>query len=172
MEKELLTLTEHLSSLPVCSGVHVALSLVFCVVFCRLLFVLFLLAIVLSVLLITSLVSSNSSCKFQISQHNDYHSKWLLLIWSPVYHPPSSLCLILTGFIIVLDISIRKDIQKTYQLVNKWDSSLMFRHSTLFTFRVSEWLLFSIKWAILVAIYNGENTLHSGEMIMMSAALY
>jgi len=43
VEQELLTL-------PVFSGVRVALSLVFCVVFCISLFVLFLLAIVLSVL--------------------------------------------------------------------------------------------------------------------------
>jgi hypothetical protein len=101
VEQEQQTLPEHLSLSPVFSGVHNAPSLVFCVLFCRL-FVLFLLAIVLSVLLITPLVPSNSSCKLQISQHNDYHSMWTLLLmdyWSPVYHLPSSLCLALTGFI-------------------------------------------------------------------------
>ena len=49
MEQELPILSEYLSSLPVLSGVRVALSLVFCVVFCTELFVF--LAIVLSVLL-------------------------------------------------------------------------------------------------------------------------
>ena len=51
MEQELLTPLKNLSSPPVYYGVHVALSLVFCIVFCRSLFVLFLLAIVLSALL-------------------------------------------------------------------------------------------------------------------------
>ena len=49
VEQELLTLPEHLSSAPVCNGVHVSRSLVLCIIFCRSLFVL--LAIVLSVLL-------------------------------------------------------------------------------------------------------------------------
>ena len=40
VEQELLTLPDHLSSPPVCSGVRVARSVVFCVVFCRSLFVL------------------------------------------------------------------------------------------------------------------------------------
>ena len=54
VEQELLTLSEHMSSSSIFSGVRVAQSLVFCVVFCRSLFcsfVIFLLAIVLSVLL-------------------------------------------------------------------------------------------------------------------------
>jgi hypothetical protein len=42
MEHELLTPLGNLSSPPVYNGVHVALSLVFCIVFCRSLFVLFL----------------------------------------------------------------------------------------------------------------------------------
>jgi hypothetical protein len=61
VERELLTLPEHLNSPLVFSGVRVARSFVFCVMFCRSLFVLYLLAIVLSVnlqLLITTLVSS------------------------------------------------------------------------------------------------------------------
>jgi hypothetical protein len=41
---------EHLSSLPVFSGVRVGRFLVFCVMFCKLLFILFHLATVLSVL--------------------------------------------------------------------------------------------------------------------------
>jgi hypothetical protein len=66
VEQELLTMTEHLSSPSVFSGVRVTRSLVLCVVFCRSLFVVFLLAIVLSVLLrstdsVYPLVSSNSS---------------------------------------------------------------------------------------------------------------
>ena len=52
MEQELPILSEYLSSLPVLSGVRVALSLVFCVVFCTELFVF--LAIVLSVLRFTA----------------------------------------------------------------------------------------------------------------------
>jgi hypothetical protein len=40
VEQELLTLMKHMSSPPVCSGVRVDWSLVFCVVFCRSLFVL------------------------------------------------------------------------------------------------------------------------------------
>ena len=44
------TLSEHLSSLSVFSGVRVARSLVFCVVFCRSLFVTFRLVFVLYVL--------------------------------------------------------------------------------------------------------------------------
>jgi hypothetical protein len=52
VKQELLTLPEHLNSPLVFSGVHVALSLVFCVIFCRpCLFVL--LAIMLSVLRFT-----------------------------------------------------------------------------------------------------------------------
>jgi hypothetical protein len=39
-EQELKTLPEHLHSLPVIRGIHVAQSLVFCVMFCRLLFIL------------------------------------------------------------------------------------------------------------------------------------
>ena len=59
-EREMLTLPEHLNSLPVFSGVRVGRSLVliFCVVCCRSLSIRFLLAIVLSVrLLIIPLVS-------------------------------------------------------------------------------------------------------------------
>ena len=54
VEQELLTFSEHLSSPPVFSGVHVTRSLVLYVMFCRSLFVLlsfFLLVIVLSVFL-------------------------------------------------------------------------------------------------------------------------
>ena len=40
LEQELLTLTGHLSSLPVFSGVRVAQSLIFCVVYCGSIFVL------------------------------------------------------------------------------------------------------------------------------------
>ena len=40
VEQELITLPEHLRSLPVIGGVRVARSLIFCVVFCRSLFVL------------------------------------------------------------------------------------------------------------------------------------
>ena len=54
VEEELIFLLEHLSSLPVFSGVRVARSLVFCVMFCWSLFVFFRLAIVLSVLLFTA----------------------------------------------------------------------------------------------------------------------
>ena len=81
VEQELLTFSEHLSSPPVFSGVHVTRSLVLYVMFCRSLFVLlsfFLLAIMLSIflwftdsnypfgildlqILITPLVSSNLS---------------------------------------------------------------------------------------------------------------
>jgi hypothetical protein len=53
VEQELPILPEHLSSLPIFSGVHVTWSFVLCVMFCRSLFVLlsfFFLAIVLSVL--------------------------------------------------------------------------------------------------------------------------
>ena len=50
VEKELLTLPEHLSSFLVFVEVRVVRSLVFCVVFCSPLFDLFLLTIVLSVL--------------------------------------------------------------------------------------------------------------------------
>ena len=64
VEQELVTLPEHMSSSPVCSGVGVARSLVFCVVFWRSLSF-FRLAIVLSALWFTDsdypLVSSNSS---------------------------------------------------------------------------------------------------------------
>jgi hypothetical protein len=71
VDQELFTLSEHLSSHPLLSGV--ARSFVSCVVFCRSLFVLFLLVIVVSFLrfttsdlrlLISPLVSSNSSCLF------------------------------------------------------------------------------------------------------------
>ena len=58
-----ITLAEHLSSLPGCSGVRVALSDVFCVLFCRSLFVL--LPIVLSVLL----SFTASGCPFGMSKH-------------------------------------------------------------------------------------------------------
>jgi hypothetical protein len=69
VEQELLTLLEHLSSLPVFNGGRVTRSLGFCVVFCRSLFVLlsffFWSLCCLSYLdiriLITPLVSSNSS---------------------------------------------------------------------------------------------------------------
>jgi hypothetical protein len=70
VEKELLTLPEHLSSFLVFVEVRVVRSLVFCVVFCRPLFVLFLLAIAVSVLLFTAsdyctpLVSSNFSYEY------------------------------------------------------------------------------------------------------------
>jgi hypothetical protein len=51
-EQELKTLPEHLNSLPVFRGVHVAQSFVFCVMFCRLLFILLsFFVILLSVLL-------------------------------------------------------------------------------------------------------------------------
>ena len=56
-EEDLLTLSEHISSSPVFSGVCVDRSLVFCVVFCRSLFVFlsfFLLVIGLSVLRFTA----------------------------------------------------------------------------------------------------------------------
>ena len=49
VEKEPLSLPEHMSSPSVFSGVSIAPSLVFCVMFCRSLFVLFILAIALSV---------------------------------------------------------------------------------------------------------------------------
>ena len=62
MEQEQLTLPEHLSSLPVFSGVRVTRSCFMCM-FCRSLFVPFLLVIVVSVFLrfTDPLVSSNSS---------------------------------------------------------------------------------------------------------------
>jgi len=62
LEQELLTLSEHLSSPPVLSGVRVTQSLVLCVMFCRSLFVL---CIVCPVLIIP-LVFSNSSCNHLI----------------------------------------------------------------------------------------------------------
>jgi hypothetical protein len=50
VEQGMSSLPEHLSSLPVFSGVRVGRFLVFCVMFCKLLFILFHLATVLSVL--------------------------------------------------------------------------------------------------------------------------
>ena len=51
VEKELLTPPEHMSSLPVCSGVHITRSLILCVCFVDLCLSFFSLAIVLSILL-------------------------------------------------------------------------------------------------------------------------
>ena len=82
VEQELLTLPEHLSSLPVFSWVRVTRSIVLYVCFadCHLSFCsfsyFFLLANVLSVLQFTPLVSSNSSCPVYIFVYLDLYEKF------------------------------------------------------------------------------------------------
>ena len=130
-EQELTTLPEHLSSLPVFSGVHVTQSLVLCV-FCRSLFILFRLDIVLSALLrfmdsdysfgIFKLLFSdkknkNKNVYFIIELHVYLIIKdTIFCCWSPWM--VSKLILINTSHLLLLQNNINTS--KLFNCVKKW----------------------------------------------------
>ena len=81
MEYKLILLKIYIINRPVCSGVRVSWSFVFCVMFCRWLFILYFFAIVLSVIrlrpLITTLISLN--CFSRIHQNRRKRQQSILL---------------------------------------------------------------------------------------------